>query len=105
MKDLGEMFKRASEVQAVMQDFESDLKKQIIEGQAAGGLVRVRMDGQNDVHQVTIDESVMDDREMLEDLIAGAFNDAVQRIDSVKSERLKEVAGNLNLPPLPKWTL
>ena len=104
MKDFGDMLKKASEVQSIMRDFESELRRQKIEGESGGGLVKVEMNGQHDVYKVTIDESLMDDREILEDLIAGAVNDAVRRVDQVKQSKLKDMTGGLNIP-LPKWPL
>ena len=62
-------------------------------------MVKVTMTCAHDVRRVTIDESAMDDREMLEDLIAAAFNDAVRRAEQVSQERMAGFTAGLNLPP------
>jgi DNA-binding YbaB/EbfC family protein len=70
-----------------------------IEGQAGGGLVKVVANGRQDVLSVKIDESVMDDREMLEDLVTAAVADALRRSKEQMADQMKALTGGLPLPP------
>ncbi len=101
MKEMKEMFKRISEVQEQMQEMDSELAKLHVEGETGAGLVKVSMTGQRKVFSVSIDESVMDDREMLEDLIAGAINDALRKVDKLYHKQVDNMAGKFGLPPVP----
>ena len=67
--------------------------------QAAGGLVRVTMNGKHAVSKVEIDPSLLDDREMLEDIVTAAVNDAVNRITTTTQKRMSEMTAGINLPP------
>ena len=69
-----------------------------IEGQSGAGMVKVTMTCSHDVRRVTIDPSVMDDKEMLEDLVAAAVNDAMRRAEQVSQERMAGFTAGLNLP-------
>lgn len=70
-----------------------------VEGQAGGGMVKVLMNGRHELRQVNIDDSLMsDDKEMLEDLLAAAVNDAVRRIESESSSKMSGLTAGLNLP-------
>jgi DNA-binding YbaB/EbfC family protein len=70
-----------------------------VEGQSGAGMVKVLMTCKYDVRRITIDDSVMDDKEMLEDLVAAAVNDAVKRVESTTQERMAGFTAGLNLPP------
>ena len=70
-----------------------------VEGQAGAGMVKVVMTGAHEVRRVSIDPSVMDDREMLEDLVAAALNDAVRRGEALSKEKMSGFTAGLNLPP------
>ena len=70
-----------------------------VEGQAGAGMVKITMTCKHDVRRVTIDPSVMDDKEMLEDLIAAAVNDAVRRVEATSQEKMAGFTAGLNLPP------
>ena len=70
-----------------------------VEGQAGAGMVKVTMTCKHDVRRVQIDDSVMDDREMLEDLLAAAVNDAVRRVEATTAEKMAGFSAGLNLPP------
>ena len=75
-----------------------------IEGQAGAGLVKVTMTGRHDIKRVSIDESLMsDDKEMLEDLVAAAVNDAVRKVESTTQEKMSGVTSGLPLPPGMKF--
>ncbi|MDR1648268.1 MAG: YbaB/EbfC family nucleoid-associated protein [Zoogloeaceae bacterium] len=96
---LAGLMKQAQAMQANMVKAQEELAQIEIEGQSGAGMVKVTMTCSHDVRRVTIDPSVMDDREMLEDLIAAAFNDAVKRGESLSSERMAGFTAGLNLPP------
>jgi DNA-binding YbaB/EbfC family protein len=100
MKDgLGNLMKQAQEMQANLQKVQEDLNKLEITGQAGGGMVSVVMTGRHHVRRVSIDDSLWgDDKDMVEDLLAAALNDAVQKVDSTIQEQFSGVAGGLNLP-------
>jgi DNA-binding YbaB/EbfC family protein len=70
-----------------------------VEGQAGAGMVKVLMTCKYDVRRVSIDPSVMDDKEMLEDLVAAAVNDAVRKVESTTQEKMAGFTAGLNLPP------
>ncbi|WP_298599041.1 YbaB/EbfC family nucleoid-associated protein, partial [uncultured Zoogloea sp.] len=70
-----------------------------VEGQSGAGMVKVTMTCKYDVRRIAIDPSVMDDKEMLEDLIAAAVNDAVRRVESTTQEKMSGFTAGLNLPP------
>jgi DNA-binding YbaB/EbfC family protein len=70
-----------------------------VEGQSGGGMVKVVMNGRHEVRRVELDDSLMqDDKEMIEDLLAAAVNDAVRRIEAESSERMSSVTAGMNLP-------
>ncbi|MBR4877018.1 MAG: YbaB/EbfC family nucleoid-associated protein [Rhodocyclaceae bacterium] len=96
---LAGLMKQAQQMQANMQKMQEQIAQMEIEGQAGAGMVKIVMTGKHDVRRVSIDPSVMDDREMLEDLIAAAVNDAVRRIESTTQEKMSSFTAGLNLPP------
>ncbi len=96
---LGKMMKQAQEMQANMQKAQEELASMEVTGQAGGGMVSVVMTGRHDVKRVSIDDSLMgDDKEMLEDLLAAAVNDAVRQVESTSSEKMAGMTAGLNLP-------
>ncbi|MDR9433583.1 MAG: YbaB/EbfC family nucleoid-associated protein [Spiribacter sp.] len=95
---IGNMMKQAQRMQEQMQKAQEELAEMEITGQAGGGMVSVVMNGRHEVRRVNIDESVYDDREMVEDLIAAACNDAVQRLEQVTQERMSNLTEGMNLP-------
>lgn len=96
---LGNMMKQAQRMQEEMQKAQSELAEMEITGQAGGGMVSVVMTGRHEVRRVSIDESVYDDREMVEDLVAAAFNDAAQKLEQETQDRMGGLTDGLNLPP------
>ena len=103
MKDeLRDILKQATELQSHMREVQKELDNQVIVGVSGGGLVRVTMNGRHDVTDISIDESLMGDREVLEDLMAAAINNAVQRVDDASHERIVDLAGGMNLP-MANW--
>ncbi len=96
---LGGLMKQAQQMQENMRKVQEQLATVEVEGQSGGGMVKVIMTCRNDVKRVAIDPSVMDDREMLEDLIAAAVNDAVRKAETTTQEKMGAFASGLNLPP------
>lgn len=93
------LMKQAQQMQENMKKAQEQLAQMEVEGQSGAGMVKVLMTCGHDVRRVTIDPSVMDDKEMLEDLVAAALNDAVRRAEQVSQERMAGFSAGLNLPP------
>jgi DNA-binding YbaB/EbfC family protein len=92
--------KQAQQMQENMKKMQEQLASTEVEGQSGAGLVKVIMTCRHDVKRITIDESLLkDDKEMLEDLIAAAVNDAVRRVESTVQEKMAGVTAGLPLPP------
>ena len=96
---LAGLMKQAQAMQENMKKAQDQLALMEVEGQAGAGMVKVVMTGAHEVRRVSIDPSVMDDREMLEDLIAAALNDAVRRGEALSKEKMAGFTAGLNLPP------
>ncbi len=97
---LGDMMKKAQEMQENLQKAQRELANKEVTGEAGGGMVSVVMRGTHEVSRVTIDpELVGEDIEMLEDLIAAAINDAVHKVSRSNEEAMREMTAGLNLPP------
>ncbi len=98
--NIGNMMKQAQMVQENMRQMQEKLATIEVEGQSGAGMVKVIMTCRHDVKRVDIDSSLLgDDKEMLEDLVAAAFNDAVRRVESTTQEKMAELTGGLGLPP------
>ncbi|MCU7800246.1 MAG: YbaB/EbfC family nucleoid-associated protein [gamma proteobacterium symbiont of Lucinoma myriamae] len=96
---LGGLMKQAQKMQDDMKKAQAELANAEVTGQAGGGMVSVVMTGRHDIRRVNIDESVMDDKEMLEDLVAAAVNDAVRQIEIESKDKMSGMTDGLNLPP------
>jgi DNA-binding YbaB/EbfC family protein len=97
---LGNLMKQAQEMQASMQRAQEELASMEVTGESGGGLVKVTMTGKHEVRRVSIDDSLVgDDKDMLEDLVAAAINDATHRIEAATKERMTGLTAGLNLPP------
>jgi hypothetical protein len=97
---LGDMMKKAQEMQENMQKAQQELAATETTGESGGGLVQVIMRGTHEVNAVHIDTSLMgDDKEMLEDLIAAAMNDAVHKVAKTNQDSMQDLTAGLNLPP------
>ena len=96
---LGGLMKQAQMMQENMKKAQEQLAQMEIEGQSGAGLVKVLMTCAHEVRRVSIDPSVLDDREMLEDLVAAAVNDAVRRGEELSKEKMAGFTAGLNLPP------
>lgn len=97
--NLGNLMKQAQQMQENMKAMQEKLASIEVEGQAGAGMVKVVMTCRHDVRRVNIDASLMgDDKEMLEDLIAAAVNDAVRRVEATTQENMANVTSGLGLP-------
>ncbi|MCS2608997.1 YbaB/EbfC family nucleoid-associated protein [Halomonas dongshanensis] len=97
---MGNLMKQAQEMQDKMQRAQEEVAKAEVQGEAGAGMVKVTMNGRHDVSKVTIDPSVMEeDKELLEDLLAAAVNDAVRKIEASTKSMMEEATSGLNLPP------
>jgi DNA-binding YbaB/EbfC family protein len=96
---IGALMKQAQQMQDNMRKAQEQLALTEVEGQAGAGMVKVVMTCSHDVRRVKIDASVMDDKEMLEDLIAAAMNDASKRVEETSKEKMAGFTAGLNLPP------
>lgn len=100
MAGLGDMMKQAREMQEKVASLQKELAELTVTGESGAGMVRVTMTGRHDVQRVEVDPSLLsEDKEMLEDLLAAAVNDAVRRIERTQSERMSELTAGLPLPP------
>ena len=94
------LMKQAQAVQENMKKAQEAIAAMEIEGQSGGGLVKVLMTGRHDVKRVNIDPSLLgEDKDMLEDLVAAAINDAVRKIDAASQEQMSGLSAGLGLPP------
>jgi DNA-binding YbaB/EbfC family protein len=97
--NMGNLMKQAQQMQANMQRAQAEIASLEVTGEAGGGMAKIVMTGKHEVRRVTLDPSVIDDKEMLEDLIAAAINDAVQKVERVSQEKMSSLMGGMNLPP------
>ena len=97
---LGNIMKQAQKMQEEMQKKQAEMAKLEITGESGGGMVKVTINGKHEARRVEIDDSLIgDDREMLEDLIAAAINDATHKLEQQTQDQMSEMLGGLNLPP------
>jgi DNA-binding YbaB/EbfC family protein len=97
---LGNLMKQAQVMQENMKKMQEQLASMEVEGQSGAGMVKVVMNGRHDVKRVSIDPSLLsDDKDMLEDLVAVAVNDAVRKIDATSQEKMGALTAGMGLPP------
>jgi len=97
---LAGLMKQAQQMQENMKKMQEQLATLEVEGQSGAGMVKVIMTCKHDVKRVTIDPSLLaDDKDMLEDLVAAAVNDAVRKVESTTQEKMGALTGGMNLPP------
>ena len=98
---LGQMMKQAQEMQAKMAEMQEGLDSLEISGGSGAGLVSITLNGKGEMRSIKIDPSLVnpDDVEMLEDLVAAAFNDAKAKVEAHVQEEMSKLTGGLNLPP------
>ena len=98
---LGNLMKQAQEMQANLQKAQEEIAQGEVTGEAGGGMVSVTMTGRHEARRVAIDPALFEegDREMIEDLVAAAVNDAARKVEQATQEKMAGVAGGMNLPP------
>jgi len=97
---LAGLMKQAQQMQENMQRAQEELARTEVEGQSGAGLVKITMTCRHDVKRVSIDPSLLgEDRDMLEDLVAAAFNDALRRAEATTQEKLGGLTAGMPLPP------
>jgi len=100
-KGMGGMMKKAQQMQKEMAKIQKEIEELEVDGQSGGGLVRVVVSGNKKILSVNIDSEVMkEDKEMVEDLILSATNQALENIDKISKEKMAPVTGGLNIPGL-----
>ena len=97
---LGDLMKQAHQMQEKVQSIQDELARTEVKGESGAGMVTITMTGRHDVRQVEIDDSLLkEDKEILEDLIAAAVNDAVRRLEANQKDKMSELTGGMPLPP------
>jgi nucleoid-associated protein EbfC len=93
------LMQQAQKMQENLKKAQDEIARMEIDGQAGAGMVKVTMTGKHECKRVQIDPGVMDDKEMLEDLITSAINDAARKLEAASSEKMGAMTGGMNLPP------
>ena len=97
--NMGNMMKQAQALQANMHKAQAEIALLEITGEAGGGMVKVTINGRHEARRVQIEAAVFgDDRELLEDLLAAAFNDAVHKLEAASQAKIASLMGGLQLP-------
>ena len=104
MKGIGDLMKQAQAMQEGMQEnmrkMQEDLQNMEVVGESGAGLVKITLNGKHEARGVTIDASLLtEEKEILEDLVAAAINDAARRVEALNAEKMAEATNGLNLPP------
>jgi hypothetical protein len=100
MDNMGEMMKKAQKMQENMQKAQEEIAKAEVTGESGAGLVKVVMNGRHAVRKVEIDPSLMsENKDILEDLLAAAVNDAVRRVDANQKDKMSGMMSGMGLPP------
>lgn len=99
MTDFNEIMKQAQQMQEQLQQKQAELQNTVSVGESGAGLVKVHMNGKHDVTDVKLDASLMsEDKEVIEDLLAAAVNDAVRKVEESNRQAFGSMAGGFNLP-------
>jgi hypothetical protein len=97
---IGQLMKQAQQMQADMQKAQEEMASLTVTGESGAGMVRITMTCKHELKSLEIDDSLIgDDKEMLEDLIIAAFNDAVRRVEKTVQEKFSGMTAGLGLPP------
>lgn len=97
---IGQLMKQAQQMQAEMKKAQEEMADMTVTGESGAGMVKVTMTCKHEIRELRIDDAVLaDDKDMLEDLIVAAFNDAVRRVDETVQEKFSGMASGLSLPP------
>ncbi|WP_295353545.1 YbaB/EbfC family nucleoid-associated protein [uncultured Succinivibrio sp.] len=100
MFNMGNMMKQAQMMQERLQKAQDEIAKMEVTGESGAGMVKITITGNHEVRRVEIDDSIFgDDKEICEDLLAAAYNDAHRRIEEQSKEKLSAVTGGMQLPP------
>ena len=97
--NIAQLMQQAQKMQEQIKKAQEELGQLEVTGQAGGGLVTVIMNGRHEVRRVSIDPDVANDREMIEDLVAAAVNDAINKVQETSQEKMSGLTSGLNLPP------
>ena len=99
--NLQKMMQQAQQMQSKMTELQARLEAEETDGSAGGGMVGVRVNGKGNLLKASIDESLLkpDEKEVLEDLLVAAYNDARAKVDAAFSEEMKRMTGGMGLPP------
>jgi DNA-binding YbaB/EbfC family protein len=96
---IGQLMKQAQQMQEDMQKAQEEMENLTVTGESGGGMVKITMTCKHQIRSLDIDDAVYgDDREMLEDLVVAAFNDAVRRVEQTVQEKFSGMTSGLNLP-------
>jgi len=97
---IADIMKQAQDMQENLKKAQEEIARLEVTGESGAGLVKVTMTGKHDVKRISIDDSLVgDDKEMLEDLVAAAINDANRRVEKAMQDKMSEFTSGLNLPP------
>jgi hypothetical protein len=101
MKDISQIMRQAQQMQAKINEAQKKLEAMEVEGSSGGGMVRLRITGKNALLSISIDPSLMaaDEREILEDLIKAAHDDARRKLEDTQNEEMKGLSGGLGILP------
>ncbi len=101
---MGNIMKQAQQMQDKMQKMQEEIAKMEVVGESGAGLVKVTMLGSHNVKRVELDDSLMeDDKDMIEDLLAAAVNDAVRRVEEMNKDQMGQLTGGMGMPPGMKF--
>jgi len=99
MKGIGDFMKQAQEIQQQMQSVQAEIAALEVTGESGAGLARVVMNGRHEVKRVELDDALMsEDKEVIEDLVAAACNDAVRKVEKQQQEKMTGIASGMGLP-------
>ena len=99
MKGLGDLMKQAQAMQEQMQGLQEEMAQAEVQGEAGAGMLQVTMNGRHEVRRVHIDPAVLgEDKQVLEDLIAAALNDAIRKVEALQKEKMSGLAGGMGMP-------
>ncbi len=96
----GDLMKQAQEMQEKVQKIQNEIANTEVTGESGAGLIKITMTGRHDVKKVEIDDSLLsEEKEILEDLVAAAVNDAVRKVENNQKDRMSELTSGIPLPP------
>ena len=97
---IGQLMKQAQQMQEKMQKAQEELQNIIVHGESGGGMVKISITCKNEIKKIDIDDSLFsEEKDMLEDLLIAAFNDAIRKADKKTQESMSGMTSGLNLPP------